>query len=539
MRAKCVKYAPYLLLGLSFLLLVFLNLFCHDHWLDSDMAAEMIFSRLLAEDGHFFATPDWYYSTEFRFLYTHWIMGPLFRFVGSWHVIRAVTNIISYALMLGAYYYCMKPLQVRRGLVAGSSAILLLPFSETMMTHMAMGNTYLFHVIIVFLFFGLYLRLTGSAKNVGRGKRAVWALCYLALALVCGVSGVRYLLALQCPLVLAGLIYLLRAADFQQFRRNLTAANQKQQWKLLFKCSAMKYFGCSLLGALGSVAGYAVNVLYVSRQYVFQTYDATNFIAVYQGVLFERVQNAVGSLLMLFGYIPDRGVISLRGVVTLAAFALLGILGYCSVRAGKKSRGQRLFVSIFLASGLCLNLFVFVFTTSTMVPRYYITIFIFALPMLCFYLEQEERYFDRMAVSLLLVLCLSLATGKTVLSYLTVDKNADRREVAAFLEENGYRFGYASYWNANIITELTDGAVEVANVGDAEYLEYFQWSSPMKYYKNGYTAGEVFLLLAAEEVRGAADAESVQNGRIVYQDDAYTVLVYDSAEELMGYAAER
>ncbi|MDE6701768.1 MAG: hypothetical protein K2K10_12285, partial [Acetatifactor sp.] len=337
---------------------------------------------------------------------------------GIWHVIRAVTNIVSYVLMLCSYYYCMKPLRVRRGLVIASSAILLLPFSETMMTHMAMGNTYLFHVIIVFFFFGLYLRLAGSAKSAGRGRRVAWVVCYLALALVCGVSGVRYLLALQCPLALAGLIYLLHSSEFEQLRRNLTAENGKQQWKPLWKCSAMKYFGYSLLGAFGSVAGYAVNVLYVSRQYVFQTYDATNFIAVYQGVLFERVQNAIGSLLMLFGYIPDRGVISLRGVVTLAAFVLIGILGYCSFRAGKGSRGQRLFVSIFLAVSLGLNLFVFVFTTSTMVPRYYITIFVFVLPMLCFYLEQEERYFDRLAVSLLLVLCLSLATGKTVLSYL-------------------------------------------------------------------------------------------------------------------------
>lgn len=538
MRAKLVKFGPYVLLGLSFLLLIFLNVFCHDHWLDSDMAAEMIFSRLLAEDGHFFATPDWYYSTEFRFLYTHWIMGPLFRTGLSWHVIRAVTNIVSYVLVLASYYYCMKPFRVRRGLVVASSAVLLLPFSETMMTHMAMGNTYLFHVMIVFFFFGLYLRLTGGTKDGERGRLIVRVICYLALSLVCGVSGVRYLLALQCPLALAGLIYVLRSAEFGEFRQSLTPENGKQQWKTLWKCSAMKYFGYSLLGAFGSVAGYAVNVLYVSRQYVFQTYDATNFISVYQGVLFERLQNAIGSLLMLFGYIPDRGVLSLRGMVTLAAFIMLAVFGYCSVRAGRGSCGRRLFAGIFLAVSLGLNLFVFVFTTSTMVPRYYITIFIFALPMLCFYLEQEERYFDRIVVSLLLALCLSLATGKTVLSYLTVDKNADRREVAAFLEAQDYHFGYASYWNANIITELTDGAVEVANVGDAAHLQYFKWSSPMKYYENGYATGEVFLLLSEEELCGAADVETVKNGRIAYEDDAYTVLVYDSAEALMRYAAD-
>jgi len=39
-----------------------------------------------------------------------------------------------------------------------------------------------------------------------------------------------------------------------------------------------------------------------------QTYGATNFIALYHGVLFDRIQNAVGCLLMLFGYIPDKGL---------------------------------------------------------------------------------------------------------------------------------------------------------------------------------------------------------------------------------------
>lgn len=536
MRAKVAKILPYVILGLSLSLLVFLNIFCHDHWLDSDMAAEMIFSKTLADEGHFFATPDWYYSTEFRFLYTHWIMGPLFRCFGSWHVIRAVTNILSYVLVLASYFFCMRPLQVRRGLVVTTAAVLLLPFSETMMTHMGMGNTYLFHVMISFLFFGSYLRLAGVGRTGRRGERGIRIVLYLLVSLICGVSGVRYLLALQFPLVLAGVVYLFRSAEFERFRRNWTGGDFREQWRNLWKCAAMKYLGYSLLGAFGSVAGYAVNVLYVSRKYVFQTYDATNFISVYQGVFFERLQNALGSLLMLFGYIPDRGVLSLRGVVTLAAFVMIAVFAYVCVQAGRGSYGQRRFVSLFLAVSFCVNLFVFVFTTSTMVPRYYITIFIFVLPLLCFYMEKEERYFDRMAVGVILSLCLLLAVGKTTLSYLTVDKNADRRQVAEFLEDNGYEFGYATYWNANIVTELTDGKVEVANVGDGEHLEFFRWSSPMKYYENGYAQGEVFLLLDAEEMAQAAGADTVQNGRIVYESSVYTVLAYDSAESLMRLA---
>ena len=43
------KRVPYILLGATLLLLLGLNIISRDHWLDSDMAAEMIFSRILAE----------------------------------------------------------------------------------------------------------------------------------------------------------------------------------------------------------------------------------------------------------------------------------------------------------------------------------------------------------------------------------------------------------------------------------------------------------------------------------------------------------
>lgn len=546
MKAKFPKLFSYIVLAFVFLGLAALNIFCHDHWLDSDMAAEMIFSKLLAGEGRFFATPNWYYSTEFRFLYTHWIMGPLFRVLGNWHVIRVIVNLLSYVLMLASYYFFMKPFQVRRGLVILTSVILLLPFSETMMTHMVMGNTYMFHVIIVFLTFGCYLRLVGIESGEGKqgGKSArkwIGLFCYVGLSLICGVSGVRYLLALQCPLVVTAFICLIGSTEFQQFRRSASSDRLTAGAGAVWKSREMKYFSWSLLGAVCSVAGYGINALYVSRHYVFQTYDSTNFIAVYQGIFLERLQNAIGSLLMLFGYIPDRSVLSLRGLITILAFVMLGIFAYCTKRVcsrDREERENRSFVCRFFLVSFFVNLFVFVFTTSTMVPRYYITTFVFVLPVVCFFFEKEKIFLDKLIIGLLLGGCLFLASGKTVLSYLTADKNETKRDVAEFLLEEGYSFGYASYWNANIITELTDGEVEIANIGDPLRLEYFKWSSPMKYYESGYHTGKVFLLLTAEEASEYADAPSVQQGEEIYRDEAYVVYVYGSAEELMDLAVQ-
>ncbi|WP_276950411.1 hypothetical protein [Acetatifactor muris] len=539
MKSKIAKSGPFVLLGLILLALVFLNAFWQDQWLDSDMAAEMIFSRLLAEEGHIFGTADWYYSTEFRVLYTQLVMTPLFSFMDSWHLIRMLTNVTAYVLMLLSYFYMMKPLKVRRSLTVLTGAILLLPFSETMITHMQMGNTYMVHVILLFFFFGMFLRLVKRAES-HLVRMWVVRILYVLLAVVFGLSGVRYLLAMQCPLLIASVIYLMGSDEFQMFRRQFgNSQNWGKCWKSIWKSDKAVYLYYSLLGVLAAVAGYGVNVLWVSRKFVFQTYDATNFIAVYQGILWERVQNALGSLLMLFGYIPDKGFLSLRGLITLISFVLIGIFCYCGVRTWKnckKSYGQHFFVVLFLAVALAVNVFVFVFTTSTMVPRYYITILIFALPMLAIYFGGEEPLLDRALTGMLLALCLCMSMAKVTLSFLTVDKNADKRAAAAYLEENGYDFGFATYWNANIVTELTDGKVEVGNILDPGSLEYFKWSSPVKYYEEAYHQGEVFLLLTAEEAQAYEEARALQNGEKVYEDGKYVIFVYENAHELMSFA---
>lgn len=534
MIKKTAKFVPYIVLGLIFIMLLMLNVFYQDHWLDSDMAAEMMFSKLLAEGNHVFATNEWYYSTEFRFLYTHLIMAPLFRIMDNWHIIRTITNIVFYVLMYVSYLYAVKPLGLRKTYKVLLGAVLFLPFSETMALHMQIGNTYMSHVIILFFFFGLFLRLAGTENDSG-AKRIIMLICYLALALVCGISGIRYLFTMQCPLVVTALLFSMKSEEFQAFRREMTFAG----FGKVCKSKEVRYLLYSLLGAVGAVVGYGINVIWISRQYVFQTYGATNFISVYQGVLFERLQNAIGTLLGLFGYIPDKGVLSLRGLITVIAFVMLGIFIYCTAKAFKRAEGVRGFLVLFVIVAFIINVFVFVFTTSTMVPRYYITIMIFVLPVLAIYLEEEAFAFDRFAVIMLLIGCFSLSTAKTVYSVITVDKNADKREVAAFLAENNYDFGYAAYTNGNILTELTNGKIEVANIGDPEYLEYFKWSSPMKYYEEDYSDDEVFLLLTDAEAKTFYYAESVQKGQKVYEDGKYVVFLYDSTEQLMSYANSR
>ena len=143
--------------------------------------------------------------------------------------------------------------------------------------------------------------------------------------------------------------------------------------------------------------GYLINALYISRIFQFQTYDTTNFIVVHEGIFMDRVQNALGELLQMFGYIENRAFLSLRGLITILAFVMIGVLGYVWVKAMGYSKAQTLameepaeqnhrrFTVLFAGVSLVLHLFVFIFTTSTMVDRYFIPIAIFFLLALAIY----------------------------------------------------------------------------------------------------------------------------------------------------------
>ena len=519
---------PLVLLGGVFIGLVIANILWGDHFLDSDMAAEMMFSDLVAREGGLIASKNWYYSTEFRIVYTQLIMVPLFHIFESWRVIRIITNVVTYVLMLGSYFFMMKPFGCKRSTVVYSAVILMLPFSETLVTHMHFGNTYMFHVILLFVCFGLFVRLAKNGVKELKGK--LWLLCYMIVCVICGMSGVRYVLALQAPLVLAAVFFLMKSREFAELRSKL----DKPGVYALCRSKQMQYFIYAVLGLVGAMAGYVCNVAIIAKMYTFQTYEATNFIQVFQGVLLERLQNVVGNLLLLFGYIANKGFLSVRGLISLIAFAFLIGIFLLTRRCCKLLNGSQAFVLLFFEVAFVLNTFVFLFTTSTMSERYYITVFIFALPLLVFYFEQESYSLDKLLVALFLVGTLGLTTAKCVYSLASNDKNENIREAVEFLQEEGYTFGYSTYWNGNIMTELSDGDIEVAQIADFPSVTYFRWSSPTRYYEEGYHEGKSFLLLTREEYEAYKEHPYVQAGERVYQDLEYIIFYYDNAEEFFG-----
>ncbi len=541
-KKNWLDYVSVFVLIAAILILVVLNIFWGNNWIDSDMAAEMIFSRLLAEEGSFIATSNWYYSTEFRVLYTQLVMVPLHLIFSDWHVIRVITNFIFYGLMLASFYFVCKPLHIRKRNVRLCALALFVPVSEAVMTHLQMGNTYMSHVILSFLTFGLYLRLCDRSVHLHRKRLAVYAILFGVLCMILGVSGVRYLLDLIVPMAVTSFVFWIKSDGFQSFRKKPEILQFPQLWK----AEQVKYLFVSLGAVICGGIGYLINALFISKMYQFQTYDTTNFIAVHEGVFWDRVQNALGELLQMFGYIENKSFLSLRGIITMLSFVMIGVLGfvwfkclgYCKAKKilliEPSEEQHRRFTVLFAGVSLILHLFVFIFTTSTMVDRYFITITIFFILTLAVYMEWESLVFDRAAVCLILTGCLALAGVKTYYSFVTNDKNESRYDVIECLTEEGYAFGYASYWNANIMTELSDGELEIANLWSADSLGEFKWSSKVSSYEP--KDGKVFLLIDKSE-QNAVESHGINESseKLIYESSDYMVFHFDSQEDFLKY----
>jgi hypothetical protein len=540
-RKNWLDYVSGLALIGSILILILLNILWGEHWIDSDMAAEMIFSKLLAEEGGIIASSNWYYSTEFRVLYTQLIMGPLHRIFTDWHVIRVITNVVFYVLMLFSFYFVCGPLKIRKRNISLCALALFVPVSEAVMTHLQMGNTYMSHVILCFVTFGLFLRLCDREQMTRKKRYITYMVIFAVICVILGISGVRYLLDLLVPMMLTAGIFVMRSGGFKMLR-------EEPSWEhlgSLLKIEQMKYLFVSLGGLGLGGFGYVINAVFVSKQYQFQTYDATNFIVIHQGVFWDRVQNALGELLQMFGYIENKAFLSLRGVITMLAFVMIGTLGLVWTKSMRYSivqstalvepaeQNHRRFTVLFAGTSFVLHIFVFVFTTSTMVDRYFIPIAIFFLLVLAVYMEWECLVFDRVVVCLILAGSLALAGVKTYYSFISNDKNADRYEMAEYLIEEGYQFGYASYWNSNIMTEVSDGALEMANLWSLETLGDFKWSSKMSSYEP--KEGKIFLIAEKTELAALEEYGMLEQQEIIYKNDSYCVLHFDTQEEFLAY----
>lgn len=496
--------------------LTLLNYFCASHILNSDISAELVLAKKLADSNRIF-TADWYYSTEIRVFYTQIVSLFLFKFIDSWNLVRTLMNFIFFVVLLWSYLFAVKPLNLKKRSVYLSSLFLFIPYSIQYLYIVHIGNSYIPHFIIVFVCVGLLVRLT-EQKN--KWLLVLFAVC----SFYAGVCGIRFAVVYAIPIVLSAIMK--AVIDNGCGKGSLFS---KAAWK-------SPSIWLAFVGFFTFMAGLMVNVFVLARLAVVgETNDLLMTILNDSGII-TRLDNTITGLLNLFGYYDFEKLTSMNGMASLAAVVMFAALLFMCIalvkRYTKLTDMGKYFVLLFLTA-LFTNTFLFVFVAGTYVPRYYIPMLILIVPCIALYLDSQEimKFDFHKLVAVFLVAAMNISGIAACRWCIRTDLNAPFKEVVGFLEENNLNFGLTTFWNTGVPNELSNGRIETVTIREDDITQMYTWLTSKEYlhsetWKNS-RGNEIFLLLDDDIYEKFQELSMVMDGEIIYEENGYKILIYD------------
>lgn len=539
--AKLRRAVPWLVLAGCFAAL------CYFEWrnvgdlLDSDMASDLIYARLLAQEGTFFS-PNWYYSSELRVFANHLSFTPLFLITQDWRLVRGLGSMLTYALFVLSLYAPLSQVGLRRQypLVA---AAMLLPLSVMYFHYSMVGALYTHYYILSFLLLGLALGQCGAS-----GRARAWRLILLgALSVAAGLCGLRFLLFSSLPLCASALYLWARAG------RAAGPRTRRLAWGSLLSLGAM-------------AAGAAVNLLVLSRLYTFQTFAEVTYTSFQPEAAGEFLRNLLsllgfpenGSLfspalapaalsLLLLALIAWASWSALRAPAPGAAAAQSAILAQPGEAAAPSpaetdAPGDRVLALFFLAAAV-MHIGLLSLTSMPRNAYHFLPISVYALPLAACALKRLP-WPGRWRAALAGVLaCLLAATSAVNYPYFSRrDVTYELRMALESLQAEGYDCGYATFWRANVLTELSGGEVEMYCLegpydGPEAFDTIFPWLQ-LKAHDDTPPEGKVFVLLSKYEGETSLPVFSrLDPSHAVYESPYLIALGYESDAALREDAA--
>ena len=486
-------------------------------WIDSDHASEMILGKLLAEDNALLSA-RWHYGLELRVVYQTIFTMPLFKLLGryeNWALIRSFNIVLNNLVLILAYIFMMKQMKVQKKWILISGFFLLMSQSLEYWKIVTFGGIYIFFIAQVFCCLGLFAALSDHAPAAKAGR--VYFVLLLLLSFALGVQGIRALYTIFVPLfIVCVYIYIMRKGEETRF--SLLAGS----------CSFLCF-----------CAGYAVNYL-LSFRYSFHTFENMRIEDLSSNFLPKLGQSLI-YLAGFFGFTAGSPFLSARGFFSMAAIIgtfLLFWAVYKNVRTMRPQSENHFMLIFFLVSAL-FNIFVFIVADKPVTSRYFLLFMIFYIPLAAIFFGHAEKVYESLQRAMAVCGIALFIAGQGYLNFKTLvstDFNSIRKGYIQYLLDNRLDYGFATFWNANVTTELSNDRIEVAGLGrrirpelgGSQFL-ILDSLIQAKFLDPSWHSGESFLLLTSDEwdlFRGRFSAGKKPD----YKDDNFVILKYPSAE---------
>lgn len=112
---------------------------------------------------------------------------------------------------------------------------------------------------------------------------------------------------------------------------------------------------------------------------------------------------------------------------------------------------------------------------------------------------------------------------------------ANHEEAVAALRVAGYTEGYATFWNGNIMVELSNGAFDIRVWNPGEELQdpdnVYQWLQETDHVDT-HPEGPVFVFLERHELQDILGEHTLDKGTVEFENENYIAYSYPSYDEM-------
>jgi len=359
------------------------------------------------------------------------------------------------------------------------------------------------------------------------------------LSFVSGLGGIRQLAITHCPLIGCIILHILCSGIplNVQLRRN--------SFSILL----------ALIACVSCCLGFLINKTYLSTVYSF--FDSSSFTL---GLMDPSSFNElVYSFFHQFGW---RRWTNERIIMLLFSYAGLFVAIWCVIcgirnlfHISKTDSHLNLnIVRRFFPVSLLIILIIFIFTTHYWhYSLYFIPVIVWIIPMICiewqdlpdnlFHLSFRHICF---LLVLFLMLCNSGINGLYFkgfhrwfpqsyegLAYTEPDLVQKLEGSIRFLKDNNYTYGYSTFWNSNVVTELTDGEIRMSSIqvfGDGTRTTNYEWLTLRSY--DDIDVEKTFMLVEESEQPRYPNTPMYSSGQLVYRDQYFHIYHFDDPDSV-------
>lgn len=503
-----------------------------DAYIDSDMASNFV-AAVHNNSEHTILSSTWYYSTATEIMRDVNVYQLALIFIkNNWTVARALGMAIMQIALVISFLVFAKIVNIRKSSAILASAFLISPLCYWLFLMIGFGGYYNQNTTFALLTLIGVLWYT-KIDNRELLRKTVCISLMVTVGIISGINGIKSVIFPYGPLVVAVILLV-----FISLRQNPEKIKE-------YNCFEWKSVKASLISLVSFVFGYLINIVYISKSFYFESKDNI----AWGPFNITNIFDGISDCLALLGYQNDqhlnflmngrmsRTVFSLQGVANIFGLCLIAyfvlsivrlIMRYASLSDIQK------FVVVIFAGAVIVGTAIFKFTDGyETTPAYWIPVFPVMLVIMMLEYEKEEYKFN--ITKIILPVAMSLCVFVTSISTVNLFQesplyaNPQMVNIANWLEANGYEKGYATFWQSNVLTFLTDGKIDMWNVYGFDSLELNKWLQKMSHDEK--PQGEkIFALIGPND---ELDREvflqymSTEPGipEIVYQDEMGYIIV--------------